>query len=73
MRSGGVVGLPNDLVGRMETIAARLVPSPPIDRHADRFNAHPRFTDLALDSPSDCDVAVRKVRRVAVRRDSEEL
>ena len=27
----------------METIAARLVPSSPIDRHGDLFNAHPRI------------------------------
>jgi len=35
-------GMPDNLVRRMETIAARFVPSSPVDRHADLFNAHPR-------------------------------
>lgn len=60
--------MPDDLVGRVETIAARFTPSSPIDRHADLFNAYPRFTDLALDSASGYDAAVREIRGDAVRK-----
>lgn len=60
-------GMPEGLVGRVETIAGRFTPSSPVDRHADLFNGHPRFTNLGLDSASDYDTAVREVRRVAVR------
>jgi hypothetical protein len=59
--------MPGEVIERVEAVAGRFAPTSPADRHADLFNSHPRFTDLAITDASGYDEAVRAVRRDAVR------
>jgi hypothetical protein len=64
--AGAPWAMPDDVVGRVEAVAAHFAPASLVDLHADLFGHHPRLTGIDPRDFSEYDGTLRAARRDAV-------